>query len=113
MQSSFRPNFFYAFVMVLLTLTAAGKAAVDEYCKPHKLGDQSDERLERLSAIELGSPIDHNDLIDISRFLVQRSRNDQDGETPAKQWCLDTLLKGATVYQPPPAPKPEPVSLDD
>ena len=99
--------------MVSLTLTTAGKAAVDEYCRLHKLGDQSDEKLERLSAIELGSPIDHNDLIDISRSLVQKSHKGQDGEISIKQWRLDTLLKGATVYRPPPAPKPEPVSLDD
>ena len=100
--------------MVLLTLTAAGKAAIDEYCRCYRTDDDEKEnRLERLSGIELGSPIDHNDLIDISRFLVERSSRTQDERVTPKEWRLDALLKGATVYRPPPAPKPEPVSRDN
>ena len=101
--------------MVLLTLTPAAKAATEEYCKLRKCEREDDaevkERLEKLSKLELGNPIDHNDLIYISGLLVQRSR-DEDGENAvAKEWRLDTLLKGALVYQPPSPPKPEHVSF--
>lgn len=97
--------------MVLLTLTATGKAAIIEYCKREKLNNNDDERYERLANIEPGNPIDHNELVEISKFLVGSNREDGNEVVLAKKWRLDTLLKGALVYRPPPAPKPEPVSL--
>ena len=94
--------------MVQLTLTAAGKAAVDEYCILNKSMGHDQQTCERLSRLQPGSPIEHNDLVDISQFLVDSSRGDE--QTTSRKWRLDTLLKGAVVYQPPPTPKPEPVS---
>ena len=99
--------------MVLLTVTSDVKAATEEYCRLKQ--DTNDEEvhdggvnLEELSKTELGSPMDHNDLIAISRFLVRRS-GEQDENWVAKEWRLDALVQGANVYQPPPPPKPEPV----
>jgi len=97
--------------MVKLTVTAAAKAALEEYRARKRGGndtlDGDDEaRLQEVSTIDLGSPIEHHDLIEVSKYLVQSS---QDHDVVAKQWRLDTLLKGAMVYQAPPPPKPEPV----
>jgi hypothetical protein len=99
--------------MVLLTLTEAAKAAVDEYCRLKILANENDENVERLSSAQLGSTVEHNDLIDTSKFLVERSHETGAEGVPARQWRLDSLLKGAIVYQPPSAPKPEPVSLNE
>ncbi|EME80860.1 uncharacterized protein MYCFIDRAFT_101139, partial [Pseudocercospora fijiensis CIRAD86] len=60
-----------------------------------------------LSKAEIGSPIEHQELIDVSKYLVSHGRCD--GRI-AKEWRLDTLLRGACVYRPPPPPKPEPTS---
>lgn len=112
LPSSFSINLLFIeeniFEMVLLTVTTAGKAAVDEYCKLNTAASDGDQgRLEKLSKTELGSPIEHHELIDISKYLVQKHRGRNDA---AREWRLETLLKGAAVYQPPPPPKPEPVS---
>ena len=101
--------------MVLLTLTPAAKAAVAEYSRIKRRENDSrdeglEEKLERLSRIELGSPVEHHDLIDISAFLVQQCRKESEDDL-AKDWRLDSLLKGALVYRPPPPSKPEPVRL--
>jgi hypothetical protein len=92
--------------MVLLTVTPAAKAALGVFLKTVK-GDANNEdtaeQHKRLVNIEIGSPIEHHELVTISRNLVQHS-----GGT-SRQWRLDTLLKGSTVYEPPPPPKPEPV----
>jgi hypothetical protein len=90
--------------MVLLTTTEAAKAAIDDYLTSHA-DDQEDDslrqRLERLEKVSLDGPVEHVDLIAISKSARE------DGN--ARQFRLDTLLKGAIVYQPPPPPKPEPV----
>lgn len=96
--------------MVLLTTTPAAKAAVDEYLRLHVEGEKSEalqHKLERLEKTELDGPIEHSDLIDISKWLVKEQH---ESDIPVKKWRLDTLLKSTTVYQPPPPPKPEPVS---
>ncbi|KAK5168774.1 uncharacterized protein LTR77_006083 [Saxophila tyrrhenica] len=98
--------------MVLLTTTEAAKAAIEEYCKIDGEGQDekpTDERLDRLSDVELGSPIDHADLIEISKYLLSNDKRNG-GEEASRKWRLDTLLKGATVYKPPPTSKPEPTS---
>ncbi|KAF2213686.1 hypothetical protein CERZMDRAFT_39558 [Cercospora zeae-maydis SCOH1-5] len=96
--------------MVLLTITPAAKAALSEYCTRQKnvdegYSDEAKERREKLSTVEIGSPIEHHELVEVSRFLVQ---NVPMAAEAAQEWRLDTLLKGANVYQPPPPPKPEP-----
>ncbi|PPJ53833.1 hypothetical protein CBER1_03242 [Cercospora berteroae] len=96
--------------MVLLTITPAAKAALSHYCGRQKdvdggYSDEAKERREKLSTAEIGSPIEHHELVEVSRFLVQNAQ----GTAELKQkWHLDTLLKGANMYQPPPPPKPEP-----
>jgi hypothetical protein len=49
----------------------------------------------------LGSPISHGQVIDLWKDLQAR------GTRPR---TLESLLKGSRVYNPPPKPKPEPVS---
>lgn len=97
--------------MVLLITTPAAKSAVDEYLRLRVGCDEKDEALQpqlnRLEKTEPGGPIEHSDLIDISKWLLKEQNESNE---PAKRWRLDTLLKGTTVYQPPPPPKPEPVS---
>lgn len=96
--------------MVLLTVTPANKAAITEYCKLKAVADdtESNEKWEKLAEAELGGPVDHNDLVDISKFLVMHGHKD-DQRAVRREWRLDALLKGSNVYQPPPPPKPEPV----
>jgi hypothetical protein len=95
-------QFAISLVMVLLTTTQAAKAAIDDYLALHA-DDQEDDslqqRLERLEKVSLEGPVEHADLVAISKSA-----------RPSRQCRLETLLKGATVYQPPPPPKPEPVS---
>lgn len=96
--------------MVLLTLTVASKAAVDEFCARKTPVKEEKEQIERLSKLELGSAIEHYDLVDVSRYCVQQSRTSENGDDDARSWRLEALLKDAVVYRPPPDPKPEPVS---
>lgn len=97
--------------MVLLTLTELAKAAVDEYCKLQRLADENNDNVEKLSQIQLGSPIDHNDLVGISKYLVEKQQENVFESGSKREWRLDSLLKGAFVFEPPSTPKPEPVSL--
>lgn len=99
--------------MVLLTITPAAKVAIDEYCKRQKdvdegYSDEVKERHEKLSSADVGSAIEHTELLEVSKFMVQ-AVNGVDGI--AKQWRLETLLKGANIYKPPPPPKREQVCL--
>jgi hypothetical protein len=93
--------------MALLTVTPAAKRAIDEYCRAsEELGEETRTTLE---STVIDSPIDHHQLFDISRYLVKHSAK---SSGVGKGWRLETLLKGAAVYQPPPPSKPEPVSSD-
>lgn len=89
--------------MVSLTVTPAAKAAIDAFLglEIHKIDDE--EQGDRLAKIDIGSQVEHQELVTISRHLVQHSGG------IARQWRLEALLKGSTIYQPPPPPKPEPV----
>ncbi|KAK0346608.1 ATP-dependent DNA helicase chl1 [Friedmanniomyces endolithicus] len=94
--------------MVKLIVSAVGKEAIDEYCGRKRsrelvVDDAEEARLQRLSGLDSGKPIEHHDLIEVSSFLTER------GKGPgARRYRLDVLLRGALVYQPPPPPKPEP-----
>jgi hypothetical protein len=98
--------------MVLLTLTPTAKAALQEY---HKALPNLDEAAlknrdhwEKLSTAEVGSPIDHHDLLTVAKSFA--ARNDEtDSQSQTRR--LDVLLRGSAVYQPPPPQKPEPVSM--
>ncbi|EME42214.1 hypothetical protein DOTSEDRAFT_25849 [Dothistroma septosporum NZE10] len=92
--------------MVLLTVTPAAQAAFAEYNRL-VAGDGTSNYVPRAEAsdnAEVGGPIQHQKLVEISIFLAQRHHESADA---AKPWRLDTLLKGASIYQPPPAPKAE------
>lgn len=97
--------------MVLLTMTAASVAAVQECIK---LGLEN--VIEPKSTAEaslkdpgVGKPISHGQLIDISRHLKNRyqTANEEGLQAP---YHLDELLRGSKIYIPPPPPKKEPVS---
>jgi len=95
--------------MVLLKTTQTLKAAVDEYLRLHVDCENSEaqqHKLERLEKVDLDGPIEHSDVVDISKRLLKEYH---DSDASAKNRRLDALLKGTTVYQPPPPPKPEPV----
>lgn len=94
--------------MVLLTLTSASKAAVERY-RIVRAGkkDDSNKTLDKLRDLEIGSPIQHEDLVQISTYL---RHNDREIDSNSSVWRLDTLLRGASVYRPPPQQKAEPVS---
>ncbi|KAI5364321.1 putative ATPase, vacuolar ER assembly factor, Vma12 [Septoria linicola] len=92
--------------MVLLITTPAAKAALEEYCSRQNdvdegYSDEAKERREKLSTAEVGDPIEHHELVEISRFLVR------DDIACAKEWRLDALLKGTSIHRPPPPPKKE------
>lgn len=99
--------------MVLLTVTVATRKGIEEYCKSKsslatERDKESKERLEKLSRLSEGDPIEHDDVIEVSRFLLKNNKKEHE-ETLVKEWRLETFLKGAVVYRPPPPEKPEPV----
>lgn len=57
----------------------------------------------RLSSPEVGNPISHGQVVELSKNAKLR------GITP---FTLDDLLRGSNVYVVPPKPKAEPVSLE-
>jgi len=98
--------------MVLLTVTEAAKIAVDEFCRRKGLATEHDadpELCSRLAKVQVGGTIEHHELIHISRYLLSRARDEEDSAArePTRKLRIDTLLRGATVYQAPPPPKPE------
>jgi TMEM199 family protein len=95
--------------MVLLSVTPLSLDAIKKYCDlSPNLKEDEKEWLEKLSGLAPGDPIDHNDLIKISHFLVDIEK-EADNDALVKRWRMEKLLKGAVVYRPPPPPKPEPV----
>lgn len=100
--------------MVLLTVSPATKAAIDKYCSAIEEDGRDAHEHESdplpLSKLEIGSPIEHRDLIALSNYLVKRLATTQDAKQ-VNDIRLDSLLKGAKTYQPPPPPKKEPVGL--
>ncbi|KAI4750496.1 hypothetical protein E4T52_11887 [Aureobasidium sp. EXF-3400] len=90
--------------MVLLTLTPAATSAVELY---HQLSHQKDDVSSSdpsLSEPTIGAPVSHAQLIQVARFL-------RESQLPNKNdFRLDTLLKGANIYVPPPKPKPQPTA---
>ena len=100
--------------MVQLTVTPAAKAAIQQYFEAEQKElsadlNEVDTKWETLRTADVGSPVDHEDLIRLSSLLVQDARR-EGAKTVVKEWRLESLLKGAKVYKEPPRPKPEPVS---
>lgn len=103
--------------MVRLTLTHKAKAAFEEYCRRRCLSQDSqrdkDDALTHLAKAEVGSPTDHQDLVEVSKYLTRHTRGQTEvaRSVTSREWRLETLLKGATIYQTPTPPQPEPVRL--
>ena len=101
-------------LMVLLTVTAAAKAALNEYIRLQGGVEGSADLQAKLTAYtgaSIGSPIKHQDLVDVSRYLMaQGSESVAKDPAVSRAWRLDIILRGAEVYRSPPPPKPEPVS---
>ncbi|KAH0360489.1 hypothetical protein KCU65_g9391, partial [Aureobasidium melanogenum] len=90
--------------MVLLTLTATAKSAVELYnqLSGQKHDDTSSDP--SLSEPTLGAPVSHAQLIQVARFLRDTDISNKN------DFRLDALLKGANIYVPPPIPKPRPTA---
>ncbi|KAK7210253.1 hypothetical protein V2G26_017431 [Clonostachys chloroleuca] len=85
--------------MVLLTMTSSiveglNRAHANETSQP------ADDTEPSLIEPEVGKPIAHRQIIQLSRSLRQ-------SEDPS-DFTLEKLLRGSEVYTPPPPPKPEP-----
>lgn len=100
--------------MVLLTVTPTAKVLIGEYCAESRHGQRdgqpgSDLDVQTLSQLQVGSPIEHHQLIALSKVLIGRGKA-SDHEAGGARYRLDNILRGAQLYQPPPLPKKEPVS---
>ncbi|RDI77402.1 hypothetical protein Vi05172_g12630 [Venturia inaequalis] len=96
--------------MVLLTMTAAVVAVVELYLENNPV--ESNQKEPSLDAPEIGNPISHGQLIDISKYLKSNPEKVEGREIEGRQLPthLGELLKGCSIYRPPPKPKPEPSS---
>jgi hypothetical protein len=77
-----------------------GVGSIDEVKGNNALGDQAGSSEPSLSNPTLGNPISHGQVIDLWKELKARNLSPR---------SLDSLLRGARVYVPPPKPKPDPV----
>lgn len=89
-------------IMVLLTITPSIAEALKK--RTEATGDSAKEELQdgepNLENPSVGDPISHDQIIDIWKDLRSRGH---------RNCRLETLLRGAKVYVPPPPPKAEPV----
>jgi hypothetical protein len=90
-------------LMVLLTLTPAAKSAVELYNQLSEQEEHGPSSDPSLSEPTVGAPVSHAQLIQVARFLRESHIANK------KDFRLDTLLKGANIYVPPPKPKPQQV----
>ncbi|KAI7091026.1 hypothetical protein KC356_g1060 [Hortaea werneckii] len=98
--------------MALLTVTPTAKGVIEEYSLEPQHGQQDDQSgsgldVQALSQLQIGSPIEHHQLVALSKVLVGRSKVRSD-EAGGARYRLDNILRGAKLYQPPPLPKKEP-----
>lgn len=88
--------------MALLTMTPLVVEALGERAADARSNTPATEGEPSLDSPAAGNPISHRQLVDLSKDLHQLR---------ATTYSLENLLKGSTVYFPPPPPKPEPVSV--
>jgi hypothetical protein len=93
--------------MVLLSMTPAIADVVNDYLSTSGHPDSTEDST--LASPQPGNPISHEQLIRISRCL-RTHYGKSSVDRKSKPCSLNDLLKGCTVYRPPPVPKPEPVS---
>jgi hypothetical protein len=91
-------------------MTPAIAAAVKVFTEDENFKQLEDEP--SLEAPEAGNPISHGQLIDISKYLKAHPSKVTGKSVDRKEvpTYLNELMKGCTVYVPPPKPKAEPVS---
>lgn len=98
--------------MVYLTMTTAIVAALESLDHSQLEFDHKgvmDESEFSLINPVIGNPINHTQIIAISKLLKNRSDNPS-SSSPSHH--LDFLLRNSRIYIPPPKPKAEPVSND-
>jgi len=97
--------------MVLLTMTPAIVRAIETARDTRGDALENSQLLSEpsLAEPEVGKPISHSQLIDISKLLKQHTTPTVEGEQ--FPYHLNSLLKGSKIYIPPPPPKKEPVSI--
>jgi hypothetical protein len=93
--------------MVLLAMTPAVVAAIKIYTKSRE-DSILQEGEPSLQDPVVGNPISHEQLIDISKWLKERSDEARDDGVEVSIH-LSALLKGCAIYVPPPPPKAEKV----
>jgi TMEM199 family protein len=99
--------------MVLLTMTAAVVAAVEVYLENNQIDSNSEEP--NLNTPKVGNPICHGQLVDISRYFKSNHEKleGKNADGTGVPIHLSELLKGCSIYSPPPKPKPEPVCFSN
>lgn len=105
--------------MVLLTITPAASTAIERYSELVSRDDASTQLPDEPSLVDaaVGDAISHAQLIEIARYLkehherISNQSSEAHADLPESPFRLDTLLKGAKFYVPPPKPKPETVRI--
>lgn len=95
--------------MVLLSITAAmvdGLTSLRHYDVDKSELRQDD--LPRLEEATIGNPIAHAQVITLSKLLKEACTSHEIGQV---SFHLDDLLRGSVIYNDPPKPREEPVSL--
>lgn len=98
--------------MVLLTMTssilealsiveAAETPQIEDHDETVEQKSQPPTKEPTLDDPKLGNPISHGQIVDLWKQLKAQGNSN---------FTLEQLLRGASVYIPPPPPKPEPVS---
>ncbi|KAI9712409.1 MAG: hypothetical protein M1820_001622 [Bogoriella megaspora] len=89
-------------------MTAASVAAIEECIRlKSDVVELKSTSESPLQDPEIGRPISHGQLIDISRFLRKAYQEPEENKTEVA-YHLEDLLRGARIYTPAPAPKKEP-----
>ena len=99
--------------MVLLTMTVASVAAVQE-CAKLGLRDVVESKSPTEPSLEnpqVGKPISRGQLVGIFRSL-ERHYQSTNGVGIEVHYHLEELLRGSKIYIPPAPPKKEPVSYE-
>ncbi|KAK5108499.1 hypothetical protein LTR62_008239 [Meristemomyces frigidus] len=96
--------------MVQVTVTEAARIAIQEYCIRQRAWSEikpeaAKSRLDGLSDIAVGGPINHAELVEISKALVNSTARDPAATgDDSRQWRLDKLLRGASIHRRPAPP---------
>lgn len=89
--------------MVLLTMTPLIVEALQKRASGPCADARAAQGEPHLDSPAAGNPISHGQIVDVWKDLKQLG---------AQQYSLENLLKGSSVYIPPPTPKPEPVRFN-